>query len=36
MAYVCYKASSDVCHPAVILDAAHDNVQQPAHNLVTV
>ena len=30
------KANSDVCHTAAILDAAHGNVQQPAHNLVTV
>ena len=33
--HVCYKANSDVCHTAAILDAAHRSVQQPAHNLVT-
>ena len=33
VAHVCYKANSDVCHTAAILDAAHDNVQQSAHNL---
>ena len=36
VAHVCYKANSDVCHTAVILDAAHRSVQQPAHNLVAV
>ena len=36
MAHVCYKANSDVCHTAAILDAAHGNVQQPAHSLVAV
>ena len=36
MAHVCYKANSDVCHTAVILDVAHGNIQQPAHNLVAV
>ena len=30
------KANSDVCHTAVILDAAHGNVQQPVHNLIAV
>ena len=30
MAHVCYKANSDVCHTAAILNAAHGNVQQPA------
>ena len=32
MAHVCYKANSDVCHTAAILDAAQRSVQQPAHN----
>ena len=36
MAHVCYKANSDVCHTAAILDAAHGNIQQPAHNLIAV
>ena len=36
VAHVCYKANSDVCHTAAILDAAHGNVQQLAHNLITV
>ena len=36
VAHVCYKANSDVCHTAAILDAAHGNVQQAAHNLVAV
>ena len=36
VAHVCYKANSDVCHTAAILDAAHRSVQQPAHNLVAV
>ena len=36
MAHVCYKANSDVCYTAAILDAAHGNVQQPAHNLLAV
>ena len=36
VAHVCYKANRDVCHTAAILDAAHGNVQQPAHNLVAV
>ena len=31
VAHVCYKANSNVCHTAAILDAAHGNVQQPAH-----
>ena len=33
MEYICYR---DICHTAVILDAAHGNAQQPAHNLVAV
>ena len=28
-----YKANSDVCHTSAILDVAHGNIQQPAHNL---
>ena len=36
MAHVCYKANSNVCHTTPILDVAHDNVQQPAHNLLAV
>jgi len=36
VAHVCFKASSDACHTVTILDAAHDSVQQPAHNPVTV
>ena len=36
MAHVCYKANSSVCHTTPILDVAHDNVQQPAHNLLAV
>ena len=36
VAHVFYKANSNVCHTAAILDAAHGNVQQPAHNLVAV
>ena len=36
LAHVCYKANSNVCHTAAILDAAHGNVQQLAHNLVAV
>ena len=36
VAHVCYKANSDVCHTAAILDAAHRSVQQPAYNLVAV
>ena len=35
VAHVYYKATSDECH-AVILNAAHGNVQQPADNLVAV
>ena len=36
VAHACFKANSDVCHTAAILDAAHGNVQQPAHNLIAV
>ena len=36
VAHVCYKANSDVCHIAAILDVAHGKVQQPADNLVAV
>ena len=36
VARICYKANGDVCRTAVILDAAHGNIQQPAHNLVSV
>ena len=36
MAHVFFKADSNVCHTAAILDAAHGNIQQPAHNLVAV
>ena len=41
-ANVCYNTLlsmvilSDVCHTAANLNAAHGNVQQPAHNLVAV
>ena len=34
--HICYKANSDVCHTVAILDVAHGNVQQPAHNLIAV
>ena len=34
--YVISLYNSDVCHTAVILDAAYGNIQQPAHNLVAV
>ena len=36
MAHVCHKANSDVCHTAVIVDAACGNLQQPAHNLIAI
>ena len=35
VAHICYKANSNVCHTAVILDVVHRSVQ-PAHNLVAV
>ena len=36
MAHVCCKTSSGACRTIVILDAAHGNSQQSAHNLVAV
>ena len=36
VAHVCYTANGDVCHTAVILNAAHGNIQQPAHSLIAV
>ena len=36
VAHVCYQANCYVCHTAAILDVAHCNIQQPAHNLVAV